>query len=139
MGKNLAAACSKLIKWVRSYQISYLILNLYHLRNTKFVFFQVSQLKVKTCLNRRLFMKTVATEFRSPEPQKLTKSNDMTRSTFSKLTWTFKLHQWTQTKTKIPLWQRIKLILVMSRGLNRKEMYLWAKLYCIMPALNAFY
>ena len=33
----------------------------------------------------------------------------------------------------------IKLILAISRGLNRKEMYLWMKLYCLMPPLNAFY
>ena len=59
MGKNLVAVCSKLIKWVRSYQISNLILDLYHLRITELVFFQVSLLKVNACLNRTLFMKTV--------------------------------------------------------------------------------
>ena len=59
MGKNLVAACSKLINWVRSYQISNLILDLYHLRITELVFFQVSLLKVKAYLNRTLFMKTV--------------------------------------------------------------------------------
>ena len=82
---------------------------------------------------------SVAKEFRSPKPQKLTKSQDMTRPTFSKLTGTFKLHQWTQTKTKVPLCQLMKLMLVINRGLNRKEMYLWAKLCCIMPPVNAFY
>ena len=35
---------------------------------------------------------SVAKEFRSPKPQKLTKSQDMTRPSFSKLTGTFKLH-----------------------------------------------
>ena len=59
MSKNMVATSSKLIKWVRSYQISSLLLNLCHLTNTNLVFFQVSLLKVKTCLNRRLFMKTI--------------------------------------------------------------------------------
>ena len=137
MGKNLAAACSKLIKWVRSYQISNLLFDLYHLRYTKLAFFQVSLLKNKTCLNRRLFMKTisVAKKFRSSKPQKLTKSHVMIRSNFSKLIETFQLHQWTQTKTKVPLWQPIKLIPVTSRRLNRKEMYQCAKLYGIVPPL----
>ena len=36
---------------------------------------------------------SVAKEFRSPKPQKLMKSQDMTGPTFSKLTSTFKLHQ----------------------------------------------
>ena len=138
MGKNLAAACSKLIKWVRSYQISYLLLDLCYSRNTKFVFYQVSLLKVKTCLSRRFFMKTIhlwQKKFRSSRPQKLTKSHDMTPHTISKLTGTLKLHQWTQSKTEVSLWQHTKLIPVISRGLNRKEMCLWAKLYCIVPPL----
>ena len=37
------------------------------------------------------------------------------------------------TKTKVVLWQPIKLIPVINRGLNRKKMFLWAKLYCKMP------
>ena len=40
MGKNLVVTCSKLIKLVRSYQISYLLLDLYPLTNNKLVFFQ---------------------------------------------------------------------------------------------------
>ena len=142
MVKILVAACSKLIEWVRSYQISYLILDLYHSRKTKLVFFQVSLLKVKTCLNRKLFMKTICLwqknsavlSYKNYRNRKIW----LVRPTFSKLTATFKLHQWTQTKTKVPLWQPIKLIYVISRRLNRKEMHLWAKLHCIMPQLNAF-
>ena len=134
MGKNLAVACPKLIKWIRSYQISYLLLDLYHLRNTKLVFFQVSLLKLKQKTLHENNM-SVAKEFRNSMLQKLMKSHDMTRPTFLKVIGTFKFHQWTQTKTKVPLWQPIKLIPVISRGLNRKEMNLWAKLCCIVPPL----
>ena len=60
---------------------------------------------------------SVAKEFGSPKPQKFTKSQDMTRLIFSKV----KLHQGTQTKTKVPLWQPTKLIFAISRGLNRTD------------------
>ena len=66
-------------------------------------------------------------------PQKFTKSLDMNSPTFSKLTGTFNLCQCTQTKTKVVLWQVFKLITVISRGLNVKEMYLRAKLCCKVP------
>ena len=92
MGKNLAATCSKKIKWVRSYQISYLLLDLCHLANTKVFFFQVSLLKVKTCLNRRLFMKTICPWQKNsgaPSQKKLTKLHDATCATVSELTGTF--------------------------------------------------
>ena len=60
MGKNLAAAWFMLINGVRSCQIYYQLLDLCHLTNTKLVFFQVSLLKVKIYLNRRLFMRTMS-------------------------------------------------------------------------------
>ena len=52
-------------------------------------------LKLRPALNKTLHEKkmSVAKEFRRPKPQKLTKSQDMTHATFSKLTGTFKLHQ----------------------------------------------
>ena len=53
MGKNLVATWSMLIKGVRSCQVYYQLLDLYHLKNIKLVFF------VKTCLNRGLFMRTI--------------------------------------------------------------------------------
>ena len=59
MGKNLAATWFMLIKGVRSCQIYNQLLDLCHLTNTKLVFFQVSLLKVKIYLNRRLFMRTI--------------------------------------------------------------------------------
>ena len=59
---------------------------------------------------------SVAMKFSSSKPQKLTKSHDMTRSTFSKLTGTFNLCQLTQNqRTIVVLWQPI------SRELNRNE------------------
>ena len=51
----------------------------------------------------------------------------MTCPTFSKLTGTFNLCKWTQTKANVILWQPIKLTPVIRRWLNWKEMYLWAK------------
>ena len=45
MDKNLAATCTKLIKWERSCQISYQLLDLFHLTNTKFVFLQMWERK----------------------------------------------------------------------------------------------
>ena len=59
MSKNLAATGSKSIKWKKSNQISYLLLNLCHLTKIELVFFQVSLLKVKTCLNRRQLIETI--------------------------------------------------------------------------------
>ena len=126
MGKNLAATWSMLIKGVRSCQIYYQLLDLCHLKNTKLVFLCEDLFKQKTPHENNM---SVAKTFSSSKPKKLTKSHDMTRPTFSKLTRTFNLCQWTQTKTKVVLWQPIKLIPVISRGLNRKKMYLWAKLY----------
>ena len=57
MGKNLAATCSKLIKWGRSYQTYFLTCVTWQTLNLFFI--QVNLLKVKTCLNRRLFMKAI--------------------------------------------------------------------------------
>ena len=116
MGKNSPATCSKLIKWVRYYQISYLLPHLCHLTNTKLVFFQFSLSKIKKTLHENNI--SVAKKISS---SKLQKSHDMTRPTFPKLTASFNLFQWTQTKTKIALWQPIKLIYVISRGLNKKR------------------
>ena len=73
MGKDLAAACSKFIKWVRSYQISNLLLDLYHVRNTKLVFFQVSLSKISTEEKQKTLHEnnmSVPKEFRSSKPQK---------------------------------------------------------------------
>ena len=120
MGKNSAATCSKLIKWVRSYQISYLLPHLCHLTNTKLIFFQFSLLKVKIYLNRRLFMKTVYLWQKKISSTKPQKSHDMTCPT-SKRTASFNLCQWTQAKNRIALWQPIKLISVISRGINNKR------------------
>ena len=70
---------------------------------------------------------SVAKNSAALKPQNLTKSRDMTCPTFSKLTGTFNLCKWTQTKTNVTLWQPIKLTPVIRRWLNWKEMYLWAK------------
>ena len=126
MCKNLAPTWSMLIKGVRSCQIYDELLDLYHLKNTK-LFFREDLLKEKTLHENYM---SVAKTFSSSKPTKLTKSHDMTRLTFSKRTRTFNLCQWTQTKTKVVLWQPITSIPVISRGLNTKKMYLWAKLYC---------
>ena len=68
MGKTLAATCSKLVKWARSYQISYLFLDLCHLTSTEHVFFHVSLLNLKTCFNKRLFMRKVCLKHSSLVP-----------------------------------------------------------------------
>ena len=59
MGKNSATTCSKSKKWVRSYQISQLVFDLCQLTNTKLKFFEAILFKFKSCLNRRLSMKTI--------------------------------------------------------------------------------
>ena len=58
MGKNLATTYSRSKKWVRSYQTSQLFFDLCQVTNTKPKFFQAILLEFKTCLNRRLSMKT---------------------------------------------------------------------------------
>ena len=79
---------------------------------------------------------SVTKEFSSSKPQKLTKWNDMTCPFFSKTYWDFKLVPMNTTKTNVALWWPIKLIPSISRGLNKKEMYLWAKLYCKVPQVR---
>ena len=59
MGKNSTAICSKSKKLVRSYQISQLVFDLHQLINTKLRFFKAILVKCKSCLNRRLSMKTI--------------------------------------------------------------------------------
>ena len=58
IGKNLPTICSKSKKWVRSYQMSQLVFNLWQLENTKLNVFEAILLKFKSCLNRKLSMKT---------------------------------------------------------------------------------
>ena len=59
MGKNSATICSKSRKWVRSYQISQIVFDLCQLTNTELKFFEAILFKFKSCLNRRLCMKTI--------------------------------------------------------------------------------
>ena len=59
MGKNSATTWYKSKKWVRSYQISQLVLNLCQLTNTNLKFFEAILFKFKSCLNGGLSMKTI--------------------------------------------------------------------------------
>ena len=58
MGKNSGTTYSKSKKLVRSYQTSQLFFDLCQVTNTKLKFFQAIVLKFKTCMNRRVSMKT---------------------------------------------------------------------------------
>ena len=59
MGKNPATTCSKSKKRVRSFQMSQLFFDLCQMTNTKLKFFEAILFKLKSCLNRRLSMKTI--------------------------------------------------------------------------------
>ena len=59
MGKISATICSKSKISVRSYHMSQLVFNFRELANTKLKFFKAILFKFKSCLKRRIPMKTI--------------------------------------------------------------------------------
>ena len=57
MGKNSGATCSKLIKWVKSYQVSHLLLDLRYMTRTKLFFFQNKPIKSYDLFKQRKIWK----------------------------------------------------------------------------------
>lgn len=101
MGNNLAATCPKLIKWIRSNQVSHLLHNLCYFTNTKIIFFYWKLRPVET--EDSPWIQYVYGK-RTSKPQKWGKSHDPSHL-FKKVIGTFNLCQWTQTLTKFGLWQ----------------------------------
>lgn len=136
------ATCFKSEIRVIYYQILYLLLELYQITNTELIFFQVSLLKDNTWLNT-LFIKTICPVAKNSAANcsKSQKQQNLwtTYHTFSKFAGTFQqllstdFCHWIKIKAKVAIWQPIKFLPNMRRGMDLKNMNWWAKLFCKLP------
>ena len=106
--------CSKSKKWVRSYQMSKLFFDLRQVTNSKRKLFGVILFKFKSCLNRRLSLKTIHLWPKMKELIALSQKNKQNRLLcpilqFQNLLENFNFYkvsllymcQWTQNKTNV--------------------------------------